>query len=119
MQKYKESLTWPNLFYTPDGMKAVRVFLSVVYSLLVEGVDTYETGGVNNAAVTHADAHMDDTAVGVLEESEVVALHVAKAHLVATGILLRSIARQPHPHGFETDLREARTVDAAPRTTAP
>ena len=43
---------------------------------------------MDNTSVTHADTHMDNASLGVLEESEVVTLHVTQADLVAAGYLL-------------------------------
>ena len=37
-------------------------------SLGIELVDADLTGGVDDAAVAHADAHMDDAPFGILEE---------------------------------------------------
>ena len=85
----------------------------------VEGVDTHLAGSMNNSSVTHTDAHMDDAALGILEESEIVALDVTLTHFVATGNLLRGIARKPDAEGLEADLRETRAVDATCGTSSP
>ena len=76
------------LFYPADGMETVGVFFAVEDSLAVEGINPHETRGMHDAAIAHANAHMDDTSLGILEESKVVTLHITKAHLVATGHLL-------------------------------
>ena len=85
----------------------------------VKSVDAHLAGGVDDAAVAHTDTHMDNATLGVLEESQVVALHITKTHLVATGHLLRGVAREPDAQCFKADLRETTAVDAACAAAAP
>lgn len=102
-----------------DGMEAVGVGRAVENALAVEGVDAHLSGGVDDAAVAEADAYVDDAPLGVLEEGEVVAQGVARADLDAAGGLLRRVARKPEVQRLETDLREARAVDAGGGASAP
>ena len=69
-------------------MEPVSVGLAVEDSRGVELVNAHETRRVDDTAVTHADAHMDNAALVVLEEGQVVALDVAEADFVAAGDLL-------------------------------
>lgn len=104
-----------------DALKDVRVGLCLLVedTFAVKLINSDMAGGVDDAAVTHADAHMNDAAISILEEGQVVTLHITEADLVATGHLLRGIARQPDIQGFETYLRKTRTVDAALGTATP
>lgn len=107
------------LFHAADGMKPVRVFLAVEDSCGVKRINPHVTRRVDNPPITHADAHMDDTSSIILEEGEVVALHVTEANLIATGRLLRSIAWQPDAHSLEAHLRQSGAVDTSSRTATP
>lgn len=79
----------------------------------VEAVDAHLARGMDDAAVAQIDADMDDAALGIGEETEVVGLGKGKGgNGLALGGLLRGIAQQTDPAGFEADLGEARTVDA-------
>ena len=88
MQKYKESLIWQNLFYTAEGMQAVCISLTIENSCRVEFINAHIARRMNYVTVAHADAHMDDASLVVLEESKVIALHVTKTDLVTAGHLL-------------------------------
>ena len=78
-------------------MERMRVSMRffVVNTLAIKQIDTHLSGGVDDVTVSHADAYMHDTTLGVVEEGHVVALYVAQAHLVATGRLLRGVAWEP------------------------
>ena len=104
-----------------DGVEGVTVLLCAFDedAAGVEGVDADLAGGVDDAAVTHTDAYVDDATLGVVEEGEVVALDVAGADLDTAGGLLRGIAGKPDIVGLEAYLREAGAVDAAGGTAAP
>ena len=104
-----------------DALKGVRVGLCLLVedTFAVKFINSDMAGGVDDAAVTHADAHMNDAAISILEEGQVVTLYITEADLDATGRLLRRIARQPDIQGFETDLRETRTIDATLGATTP
>lgn len=109
------------LIYPSDGAQRMRVcaYLLHQYAFAVEGVYTHMARGVDYTAIAHADADMYYTAVSVVEESKVVALHITEAHLVAACGLLRSIARQPYTHSLKAYLCKPGTVDATRRAAAP
>ena len=77
-----------------DALKGVRVGLCLLVedTFAVKLINSDMAGGVDDAAVTHADAYMDDAAVSILEESKVVALNVARAYLDAASGLLAGVA---------------------------
>ncbi len=114
MQKYKESLIWQNLFYATDGMEPVGIGLCAFHidTVRVKCINTHLAGRVDDTSVAKANTDMYYPAVSVLEESEVVALHIAEAYLVATRDLLRSIAWQPYTHSLKTYLCKSGTIDA-------
>ena len=109
------------LFNSAYGEERVAVGAGLLHkdSFAVEGVDAHMAGGVHYLAVAHADADVYDAPLGVLEEGEVVALHVTQAHFVAAGGLLAGVAGEPDAVGFEAYLRQAAAVDAAGGTAAP
>lgn len=94
------------LIYPSDGVQRMRVcaYLLHQYAFAVEGVYTHMARGVDYTAIAHADADMYYTAVSVVEESKVVALHITEAHLVAACGLLRGVARKPNAFGLEAHL---------------
>lgn len=98
---------------------------------------------MDDVPVAHADTHMYDASVGILEEGKVVALDlashaslhlgstqsglalhstsamVAQAYFNAACYLLRGVAWEPYSQRFKAYLCEPGAVDAARRTSTP
>lgn len=67
---------------------------------------------MHDTAIAHANAHMYNTTVGILKESQVITQYITEADLVSCRHLLRGIARKPDSQSLEAYLRQARAVDA-------
>lgn len=91
----------------------IGVGLLVKDARIVEAVDADIAGGMDDAAIAEADADMDDTALVVLEEAEVVLLKLLeRGDGDALGGLLGGIAQEGDATSEEADLGEPGAVDA-------
>ena len=99
---------------------AVSVYVGIINTAWVEGVDAHRPAGVQDSVVVEHNAHMGNSTLFVVKKSEVAFERLLeKVDQTALAGLLAGVAKQADAGHSEGNLGESAAVDAKGTAPAP